>query len=101
MEKVKDIDPTEFDGEYDEKFILENPIPARCKKCKREFVDDARFKEAIRAPLLEACRCFYCCGELAPLDRAAYRERLAVLKNHRLAYQPVLFSEGSPAAVAN
>jgi hypothetical protein len=95
------IDLAAFEGEYDEKFIMDNPIPAKCKKCKREFVDDARFKEAIRAPLLESCRCFYCSGKLAPLDPAAYRAGLEAMKNHRQAYQPGLFSVETAAGHGN
>lgn len=52
---------------YDLSYILDNPIPARCKKCKRIFVEGS--DGAIHAPALSGCRCFYCSGELMPLER--------------------------------
>lgn len=96
---------SEFDGSYDHDFIVNNPIPARCKKCKRQFVDGEVVKfadyegkvrqkvcnEAIRAPTLSNCRCFYCWGELVPLDKKAYAERLTTLHLYRQAEQGALF----------
>lgn len=38
------------------------PIPAQCKKCKRDWVG----RDAIRAPSLHNCRCFLCGGEFRP-----------------------------------
>lgn len=49
--------------EYTLRFVTENAIPARCKKCKREFTG----RDAIRSPELGCSRCFYCSGELAPI----------------------------------
>lgn len=70
--------------EYDLDYIIANGIPAKCKKCRREFYDNqvntisafvgGRFiekqivtNEAINAPDLKGCRCSYCGGELGPL----------------------------------
>lgn len=62
-------------GNYDHDFIMSNPIPAQCEKCKRHFIDGEIVKvwdyaknepktivcnEAIRAPSLINCFCFYC-----------------------------------------
>lgn len=103
-----------IDGEqgrdYDHEYIMANPIPARCKKCKRTFTDGKTERvvyfrkirrnvmkrvcingkwerkqveiedftpaektivsnDAIRAPALSGCRCFYCHGELGPLEK--------------------------------
>lgn len=93
-----------FDGSYDRDFIINNPIPARCKKCKRQFVDGELFtcvdydrtfrlvlcKDAIQAPTLITCRCFYCWGELLPLDANAYARRLETLHLYRLSEQRTL-----------
>jgi hypothetical protein len=38
------------------------PIPAKCSKCKRVFLG----RDAIRAPSLACCSCFYCHGKLIP-----------------------------------
>jgi predicted Zn-ribbon and HTH transcriptional regulator len=38
------------------------PIPAKCAKCKRNWLG----RDAIRAPSLDNCRCFYCGGQLKP-----------------------------------
>jgi predicted Zn-ribbon and HTH transcriptional regulator len=67
LEKMKEANmakPVEIDGEtcweYDLSEIV--PIPAKCTKCKRNWTG----KDAIRAPSLKICRCFYCDGELIP-----------------------------------
>lgn len=38
------------------------PIPAKCSKCRRVFVG----RDAIRAPSLDNCSCWYCWGKLVP-----------------------------------
>ena len=38
------------------------PLPAKCGKCGRNWVG----RDAIRAPSLRQCRCFYCGGKLLP-----------------------------------
>lgn len=80
---------TEEDGtigrEYDHDYIMENPIPAKCSKCKKPFVDGPQSvvrmvkgklvekalycRDAIRAPSLSNCRCFYCGGQLVALEK--------------------------------
>ena len=57
--------------EYPRETILQNPIPARCTKCKRTFTDEPGRdgNGAIHAPALSGCRCFYCSGALAPLEK--------------------------------
>ena len=98
------------EGSYDEQFILENPIPAQCRKCGEKFEDGIIIKvydsvrqkvvekicnEAIRAPQLENCRCFYCGGKLLPLDSVSYQNRqktiLEYLQNSDQNCQPALF----------
>lgn len=46
----------------EEEFTLAElvPIPAKCSKCKRVFLG----KDAIRAPSLDNCCCWYCWGKL-------------------------------------
>lgn len=74
---------------------MENPIPAQCVKCRRHFIDGEIFRwhdgervrervcnDAIRSPELENCRCFYCNGELRPLDTKAYAARQQELPKH-------------------
>jgi hypothetical protein len=63
------------DGEYDLTFIIKNPIPSICKNCKYKWVG----RDAITAPSLYNCICFWCKGPLIPLDFEEYRARLAVL----------------------
>ena len=91
MNSQKQSNESEYDGEYDEKFILASPIPAECRKCRAKWIDEGKFKDAIRAPTLDGCRCFYCGGNLKPLDRTAYNLRLKELPKDRKAYQPDLF----------
>lgn len=98
-----------LEGNYDHDFIMNNPIPAVCAKCRRKFVDGeivrcfdgTQVKEivcndAIRAPQLENCLCFYCGGKLLPLDADGYRRRQAELPKYFIpsrgkTYQPPLF----------
>lgn len=79
--------PTDIEGrEYGLEYIKANPIPAKCKKCGHKWIDGEPFtitrirngkpvvthhiaNDAIRAPSLSQCRCFYCGGELGPLER--------------------------------
>lgn len=68
--------------EYHAAFIINNPIPARCTKCKRRFEDGPKYKEAIPAPTLNNVVCFYCGGRLIPLDLLSYGERLRELPLH-------------------
>jgi hypothetical protein len=56
------------------------PLPAKCSKCRRVFVG----RDAIRAPSLDNCSCFYCWGKLKPhpdypdvVDAATLRRRRA------------------------
>lgn len=94
MEQAIDREIAEQDDygvEYDSSFILSNPIPAYCKKCKRRFEDGPQWKDAIRSPSLENCRCFYCGGHLRPIDKAAYAERLRCLHLYRVPVQCFLF----------
>lgn len=62
------------------------PIPAKCRKCGYDWIDAVRppcanvirlfphlrndpprmVRDAIRAPSLEMCRCFWCGGRLKP-----------------------------------
>ena len=99
------------EGEYDHDFIMGNPIPARCVKCRRHFIDGETItvwdyskclakeivcRDAIRAPQLENCRCFWCGGNLRPLDPESYRRRQKELPKHFIPgsgeiYQPPLF----------
>ena len=100
------------EGSYDREFIMNNPIPARCAKCRRHFIDGDVFRwvdgdgtvrekicnDAIRAPLLEQCRCFYCGGNLRPLDEKSYQQRLAELPKYfnpaiPKFFQPPLFEK--------
>lgn len=96
-------------GNYDHDFIMNNPIPAQCVKCQRHFIDGELFRwfdgekvrekicnDAIRAPQLENCRCFYCGGTLRPLDAESYRKRQAEIHKYFIpaentVYQPPLF----------
>lgn len=72
--------------EYSVEYITKNAIPAKCKKCCREFTNGQQVQvigfgnghiiernvtcnEAISAPSLADCRCFYCWGELGPLRK--------------------------------
>lgn len=75
--------------EYDLDYIMENPIPAKCKRCGFDWIDGKtefipRFmgwygppqggktvvlNDAIRAPSLEGCRCGVCGGELRPYEK--------------------------------
>lgn len=52
-----------MDDDGDE-FTVEEivPLPAKCSKCGRVFVG----RDAIRAPSLENCSCWYCWGKLKP-----------------------------------
>jgi hypothetical protein len=96
------------EGNYNHDWIMNNPIPAQCVKCKRHFIDGdvirifdgektvARIcNDAIRAPSLENCLCFYCNGKLRPLDKKSYEARLMDLHSHLEVsvrnYQPRLF----------
>lgn len=63
---------------YDSAFILNNPIPAGCAKCNYRWIGP----DAIRAPSLENCSCFYCGGRLVPLDKEGYKRRLETLHLH-------------------
>lgn len=69
--------------EYQLSFILDNPIPAECVRCGYQWVDSDKYKDAIRAPSLDNCACFFCWSGLRPLDEAAYEERLATLHLYR------------------
>jgi hypothetical protein len=68
----------EIGTQYDGDFIRNNPIPACCLKCKRRFEG----RDAIGAPTLEMCRCFYCGGNLRPIDKKAYAQRLIELPKY-------------------
>ncbi len=70
--------------EYEAEWIINNPIPAICKKCGQRWEDGPHAKSngAIRAPSLDNCRCFYCGGRLRPLDPMSYAERLRELPFH-------------------
>lgn len=105
MSKSKSLPP----GNYDHDYIMNNPIPAQCVGCQRRFIDGELFRwfdgekmrekvcnEAIRAPELENCFCFYCNGKLRPLDPEAYRKRQAEIQKYFIpsdgeTYQPPLF----------
>lgn len=63
---------------YDLAFILNNPIPAKCAKCNYQWAG----RDAIRAPSLKNCSCFYCGGRLVPLDKEGYKRRLETLHLH-------------------
>ena len=52
--------------EYDLAYIIANGIPARCPQCKRTFEG----RDAIHAPSLTNCHCFYCSAPLRPLQRS-------------------------------
>lgn len=77
---------------YDPRFIRSQPIPARCFKCGYFWTG----KDAIGSPLLRNCSCFFCHGELVPLDLDAYAERIASLHLHRIPEQPELDFGGCP-----
>lgn len=66
------------DCEYDLDFIIENPILAICAR----RTPMCRHPEPIHAPALENVRCFYCGGQMKPVDIKAYRERIANLWQH-------------------
>lgn len=78
------------DGNYSLAWIKANPIPAKCLKCKRLWVE-GNGNGAIFAPTLDCCVCFYCHGDLAPLDETAYRERLRSLGYNVAPVQAGLF----------
>jgi hypothetical protein len=48
--------------EYTVEEVTEAAIPAKCPKCKRNFIG----KNAIRAPALDCCCCWYCKTRLVP-----------------------------------
>lgn len=52
------------DEDGGEEFTLAElvPLPAKCSKCRRTFVG----RDAIRAPTLANCSCWYCWGKLVP-----------------------------------
>lgn len=106
---MSENEPEIPEGKYDHKFIMDNPIPAQCVKCKRTFIDGELFRwhdgvqmreticnDAIRAPTLANCLCFYCNGKLKPLDPESYKKRMAELPKYfipakRTIFQPPLF----------
>lgn len=53
--------------DYTEAFVIANPIPARCTKCQRLWID-GNGNGAIRAPGLSNCACFYCHGKLIEIE---------------------------------
>ena len=59
--------------EYDHDFIMDNPILATCRH---------GHQEPIHAPNLVNVRCFWCRGELHPVDKERYQARLATLWQH-------------------
>lgn len=71
---------------YESEFILSNPMPARCVGCGYQWTG----RDAIRAPSLRNCSCFWCHGELVALDLEAYAARLDALALHRIPYQASL-----------
>lgn len=78
---------------YGRDFILENPIAALCSGCGYRWTG----RDAIRAPSLRGCSCFWCRGEMVALDAEAYAERLRTLHLHRVAYQVSLEFEAEAA----
>jgi hypothetical protein len=76
----------EWGFSYEREFILGNPIAARCVRCAYFWTE----RDAIRAPSLRGCSCFWCHGELVALDAEAYAERLRTLHLHRLPQQELL-----------
>jgi hypothetical protein len=76
----------EWGFSYEREFILGNPIAARCVRCAYFWAE----RDAIRAPSLRGCSCFWCHGELVALDAEAYAERLRTLHLHRLPQQELL-----------
>lgn len=87
---------------YESEFILGNPMEAGCEKCGYLWVG----RDAIRAPTLRNCSCFWCHGRLIALNLEAYGARLRLLQQHRIAiqgrfdFQPEAQAAGSPAAAS-
>lgn len=106
---IIEVEDMDSEGrEYSESYIMANPIPARCKKCGHKWIDGevqkvVKYKngmpysttiianDAIRAPALSGCRCFYCGGGLGPLEKGGpvTVEQVEQLKS-REAAQPML-----------
>lgn len=53
--------------DWTEEYVLSNPIPARCTKCKRFWIE-GNGNGAIVAPSLDNCACFYCHGKLVEIE---------------------------------
>lgn len=60
MAATRPPEPDEEGEEYAASELI--PLPAKCGKCKRVFIG----ADAILAPSLKTCRCFWCHGHLKP-----------------------------------